>query len=237
MVMDSGKGISVIIPTLSEADHLPATLESVIRAGRSAELIVVDGGSADGTIAIARGFGARVLETKVRQRAAQMNLGAFQSRGETLFFLHGDTRIPQTAFAAVHSWMRHPRAVGGAFARRFDHPSYFLKLTCRLAEWRGRLNGWFLGDQGIFVRRTTFEHLKGFPPWEIFEDLEFSRRMAGEGKVRLLHPPVLSSGRRFGLHPMRCTWRDLVLTCRFLSHSHRRRRFWVQATDEAQTRN
>ena len=105
---------------------------------------------------------------------------------------------------------------GGAFFRRFNHPSLFLKFTCALADWRLRLFGWSLGVQGIFVKKSLFQQIGGFPEWDLFEDLEFSRRLVKFGKVVALGPPILTSGRRFGRNPIRRTIEDLILTWKYL---------------------
>lgn len=209
--------ISVIIPTANEARELPATLASLAATRARPEVLVVDAGSADGTPDLAVAAGARVLSTPRRQRAAQMNCGAAAARGEILLFLHADTRLNADSLAAVARAQARPEVVGGAFARRFAHPSRLLRLTGRLADWRGRWPGWFFGDQAIFARRAAFERLDGFREWDVFEDLDFSRRLRRLGRTVLLHPAILSSARRFQGHVARRVVRDFWLTCRYLA--------------------
>ncbi len=205
--------ISVIIPTHDEASHLPATLESIAGNPAAHEVLVVDAGSGDGTGELARTMGARVQLNVRRQRAFQMNAGAMQARGDALLFLHADTRLAPTALNQIESALREPDVVGGGFARRYDSRSLFLRATCLLAEVRSRLSGWFLGDQAIFVRREMFTALGGFRELDLFEDLDFSRRMRREGQVVTLRPPVVSSARRFTLRgPLRTTLSDFKLT-------------------------
>jgi GT2 family glycosyltransferase len=109
------------------------------------------------------------------------------------------------------------RVVGGAFSRRYDPPSLVLSLTCRVADWRGSLGGLFLGDQGIFVRRSVFERLEGFRDLLVFEDLDFSIRMKQQGRVIRLRSRVTSSARRFQRRgPLTTSWRDLRATWQFL---------------------
>lgn len=219
--------ISIVIPSLNEANQLPVTLAAIKanQCGREArvaspeiEVIMVDGGSIDDTAKLAATNGAHVLISPNSQRAAQMNLGARKARGDVLLFLHADTLLPATALRNIESALADPRVVGGGFARRFAAPSVFLRVTCLLAEWRGRALGWFLGDQGIFARRATFESLGGYPEIELFEDLAFSRRLTHAGRVVTLRPPVVSSARRFveqGAFVTTC--RDAWLTCRYLN--------------------
>lgn len=209
--------ISVIIPTCNEEGTLPATVASVRANSRPHEIIVVDAGSNDKTVAIARELGVMVEISAARQRAAQMNHGARRARGEILLFLHADTRLPKIAFERIEQCLALERIGGGAFARRFDSPSLLLKMTCLLAEMRNRAIGWHLGDQAIFVRRNLFEKLNGFAPWNRFEDLDFSRRLARIALVATLRPPVVSSARRFEKEgAARRTWRDFLLTMQYL---------------------
>jgi rSAM/selenodomain-associated transferase 2 len=174
-------------------------------------------GSFDATVDVALERGARVLSSSVRQRASQMNLGAQSAHGDIFLFLHADTRLPQNALEKIEYAMAKRRVVGGGFARRYYSPSWFLRSTSALAELRTRLSGWFLGDQAIFVQRETFKTLGGFRDFNLFEDLDFSRRMRSAGRVVTLRPPVISSARRFSLcRPWRTTWSDLRATWRYL---------------------
>jgi rSAM/selenodomain-associated transferase 2 len=209
--------ISVIIPTFNEACYLPATFDAIERNEGAHEVIVVDADSFDATIHVALEHGARVVWSSVRQRASQMNLGAQSARGDILLFLRADTRLPKNALQKIEYVIAKPHLVGGGFARRYDSPSWFLRGTCALAGMRARLIGWFLGDQAIFVRREVFKILGGFRHLNLFEDLDFSRRMRREGRVVTLRPPVISSARRFSLcRPWRTTWCDLSMTWRYL---------------------
>jgi len=210
--------ISVIIPAFNEAAELPGTLATLRTQEARHEVIVVDAGSTDGTADIAHAAGAKVIVCARRQRAAQMNLGATAARGDALLFLHADTHLAPGALRAIGAALRQRAVVGGGFARRYDSPSLFLRATCALAEARTRLCGWFLGDQAIFVRRTVFTALGGFSDWDVFEDLDFSRRLARAGRGVTLRPPVISAARRFTARgALRTTWRDLALTARYLT--------------------
>ena len=133
------------------------------------EVIVVDAASTDDTAAVAQRNGARVLRSSLKQRAAQMNLGAAQADGDILLFLHADTLVAATALEAIECAMKNPDVAGGSFVRRYDHPSRFLKITCRLADWRSSLCGMLLGDQGIFARKDIFKRLGGFSDRDDFE--------------------------------------------------------------------
>jgi rSAM/selenodomain-associated transferase 2 len=209
--------ISIIIPTFNEARYLPGTLKATERNQSRHEVIVVDAGSFDGTIEIALERGTQLISSSVRQRAIQMNLGAQSARGDVFLFLHADTRLPQNALVEIESALTKRSVVGGGFVRRYESPSWFLRGTCALAGIRTRLSGWFLGDQAIFLRAEVFKTLGGFRDLNLFEDLDFSRRMRREGQVVTLRPAVISSPRRFSAcHPWRRTWLDLLLTLRYL---------------------
>jgi len=212
--------ISIIIPTRDEAVHLPAALDALAANLRSCEVIVADGASGDATVDVAKVRGASVIQCATRQRATQLNAGARCARGDVLLFLHADTLLPPSGLERIEAALAHHEIVGGAFARRYDSPSFLLRVTCLLAEARCRWNGWFLGDQAIFVRREMFTTLGGFREYEIFEDLDFSRRLARAGRVVTLRPPVVSSARRFANGAWRRTCLDFAMTCRYLRGEH-----------------
>ena len=138
--------VSVIVPAWNEEAHLPACLRSVGVQRPGVDLMLADGGSTDRTVEIARDFGAGVVVSPVRQRAAQLNLAVQQARGEALLFLHADTTLPAGWWKNLKTALdADPMIAGGAFRRRFNHPSPWLRITCALADWRGRGGGIFLG--------------------------------------------------------------------------------------------
>lgn len=196
---------------------LGIALAGVESGGALLEIIVADGGSTDGTRGIAARAGAKVILSPRAQRAAQMNLGAQAAAGDVLLFLHADTQLPRGGIAQIAAALRDEQAGGGAFARRYASDSILLRFTCKLAEWRGAVFGWHLGDQAMFVRRTLFERLGGFAGLDVFEDLDFSRRLRRVSRTVTLRPPVVSHARRFeALGPAATTWRDLLLTLRYM---------------------
>jgi rSAM/selenodomain-associated transferase 2 len=209
--------ISIIIPALDESETLGAAMAAAHASTIAFELIVVDGGSSDKTVAIAEAAGANVIASSCRQRAHQLNLGARRAQGEILLFLHADTFLPRGALEKVVAALQTRAIAGGAFARRYASRSFLLNFTCRLALWRNRLIGWHLGDQAMFVRRHIFHQLGGFREVDVFEDLNFSRRLKRLGKVITLEPGVTSSARRFHRHGAALTTlRDVALTIRYL---------------------
>ncbi|MDQ1611433.1 MAG: hypothetical protein QOG00_1364 [Pyrinomonadaceae bacterium] len=193
--------ISVIIPTLDEAHSLGATLQAVARFGHDGrgrvEIIVVDGGSADATIEIAREHGAHRVIRSARGRGAQMHAGALAARGEVLWFLHADTLPPPDADARILDALRRDaRAVGGNFAISFDGTRFAARFLTWLYPQLRKL-GLYYGDSAIFVRARAYRKVGGFRPFPIFEDLDLVRRLKRRG--RLIHLParVVTSSRRF----------------------------------------
>lgn len=209
--------VSVIIPTLDEADSLGQTIPLVRSAELSFEIVVVDAGSSDDTCSIAARAGARVVHSVRRQRAYQLNLGAQHARSPILLFLHADTLLPDGALHAIIAALENPEIFGGAFTRRYASQSLVLRSTCFLAQCRNRLIGWHLGDQAMFVRRASFFQLGGFREVARFEDLDFSRRLRRFGRTVTLSSCVTSSPRRFDRYgPAGTTARDCALTISYL---------------------
>lgn len=190
---------SIIVPVYNERATLPDFLERMARHlesdRRGSELILVDGGSDDGSVELARRAGWRVHHSE-RGRASQMNAGARQASGDLLLFLHVDTRLPSGALGRVRRTIEDG-AVGGWFDVRLDSDRPLLRLTGRLITWRSRLTGVASGDQAIFVARDAFEKLGGYAPLPLFEDLDLCRRMKRLGRVVSLDPPVVTSCRRW----------------------------------------
>ena len=187
--------LSVIIPALDEAREIGATVDAAARVRGGAEVIVVDGGSADETVAVARAHGARVIESP-RGRGAQMHAGALAARGEVFWFLHADTLAPSDAAECIERALRDPRAVGGNFRIRFDGASG----AARFLTWlypRLRLLGLAYGDSGLFVRRAAYERAGGFRPFPIFEDLDLLRALWKQGRFVQADGYVVTSSRRF----------------------------------------
>ena len=185
--------LSIIVPTLNEAGQIVAALQATRAAAPGAELIVVDGGSADRTPELARPY-AHVLSAR-RGRAAQMNAGAMLARGEVLLFQHADTLMPPGALGMVRGALASPQVIGGAFAIRFDQPGWMYERMGRDTSTRS-LSGSYTGDQCMFVRRDVFWRVGGYPALEIMEDVELSHMLRRLGPVRLIDTPVVTSARR-----------------------------------------
>ena len=187
--------ISIIIPTLNEAENLRSTLLSAEK-GSNAEIIVVDGGSTDETVELAKSFGVRVLTTATG-RAGQVNVGALAASGDVLLFLHGDTRLPPGFHQHVQGIMARPGTVVGAFSLVIDGTEFGLRIIEKLANFRSRFFQMPYGDQAIFLRADLFHTVGGFPDMVIMEDFVLMKRIKKEGRVAIAPVPVKTSARRW----------------------------------------
>ena len=204
--MASGR-VSVVIPALDEAERLPPLLGTLRREAELAEIIVADGGSGDGTPALARALGARLVASE-RGRGQQLRAGAGAASGEILLFLHADSVFPAGGLAALCAALdRDPRVLGGNFLAVFDGESGFARRLTRFYAWLRRF-ALYYGDSGIFVRRAVYEGLGGFKPMPLMEDYEFVRRLERAGPtIRIDTPPLVTSSRKFvGRHPVAIFW-------------------------------
>jgi rSAM/selenodomain-associated transferase 2 len=187
--------VSIILPVLEESSTLASVLHPLV-GQPDVELIVVDGGSLDGTVDVARQFTAKVFKG-ARGRANQMNFGALQSKGDILLFLHGDTALPPSALERVRRALSDETIVGGAFRLRIASTCRALKVVAWGANFRSRLLGLPYGDQALFVRRSVFEEIGGFAPWPLMEDVDLARRLRRAGRMILLPEAVTTSARRW----------------------------------------
>ena len=185
--------ISVVIPALNEASLIDATLASIATQTPPWEILVVDGGSTDGTVSKCISQ-ATVLHAE-QGRARQMNHGWRAACGETVFFLHADTALPEKAFDCIREVLSDPCAESGTFRLKFDTRGPILDFygMCTALD----LPFICFGDRGLFVRRSVLEAVEGFPDIPIFEDLQLVRLLHRRGGFRFLSIPVTTSARRY----------------------------------------
>jgi len=202
--------LSIIIPTWNEAANISA---AVMRAREldPHEVLVADGGSSDGTLETASGLPCRVIRTP-RGRAVQQNLAAAAASGDVLLFLHADCWLAAPGRMQMEQALRSPRIPGGAFRHRIDSAGLLFRAietgdSLRVASLRIAY-----GDQGIFLRRTIFERLGGFPDVRLMEEILLMRRLKHFGRLALLPGPLHCSPRRWLRHgPIRQTLRNWLL--------------------------
>ena len=191
--------LSIVIPALNEAAGIEAVLQALqpLRA-RNIELVLADGGSRDRTAALARPWVDAAVDAP-RGRALQMNAGAAQARADVLLFLHADTRLPPLADVLVLQAVnrRGGGACWGRFDVRIEGRPWMLRVVAWLMNLRSRLSGIATGDQAMFVRRTTFAEVGGFPALALMEDIALSSRLQKIGPPACLRERALTSGRRW----------------------------------------
>ncbi|MGB3551282.1 MAG: TIGR04283 family arsenosugar biosynthesis glycosyltransferase [Candidatus Binatus sp.] len=190
------KTLSAIVPMLNEAASIASTLGALRRGAPDAEIVVVDGGSIDSSVAIAQPLCDTLIGAS-RGRAHQMNAGARASHGDALVFVHADTLVPSSFAADIASALSDPAVVGGRFDVRLDSAALAYRVIGAMISLRSRISRTGTGDQAIFVRREVFDRLGGFPDLELCEDLEFARRLKRAGRIACLRARVTTSARRW----------------------------------------
>lgn len=192
---DAAPALSIIVPVLDEAAALPALLAQLApwRAAGD-EVLVADGGSRDGSAALAAAGSDRVVHA-ARGRALQMNAAAAVARGRVLWFVHADSRIEpalRSALIDTDGW--------GRCDVRIDDPAPVFRIIESAMNLRSRLSGIATGDQGLFVTRDLFERAGGFAPLALMEDIELSRRLRRLARPRCLRARITTSARRWRRH-------------------------------------
>jgi rSAM/selenodomain-associated transferase 2 len=188
--------VSIIVPVFNEASGIVEFLKSLAAVQTEAlEIILVDGGSVDQTLALASPYADRVLQS-AKGRALQMNAGATVARGSVLLFLHADTQLPNGALQLIDRVITQG-ASWGRFDVSIDGRSPWLKLVSTLMNWRSRLSGIATGDQAMFVTRVAFDAVGGFAPIALMEDIALSTALKKLGHAACLSQRVVTSGRRW----------------------------------------
>jgi len=209
--------LSIIVPLLNEADNLPELMAHIVRLDPAPQqVILVDGGSVDGSVAITNNvlksteidqsaINWRIIESTVG-RAQQMNAGAILATGDVLLFLHADTELPADAIDNVqqavvqYDW--------GRFDVRLDSHEPLLKIVGLMINQRSRLMGIATGDQAIFIKKSLFEQIGGYPDQPLMEDIELCKRLKKIAQPACLKSKVITSARRWQQHG---TWRTIFL--------------------------
>lgn len=187
--------VSIIVPVFNEAPLIRPFLAHLRERAAGAEVIVADGGSTDGTAELAAELSHRVVHGEPG-RAAQMNAGAVVARGEILWFLHADVKVPLQCLTEIERVMNNPHVVGGFFRIRLPR-GFIYRLTDSFAHYAGILLRMRCGDHGIFCQRTAFVDVGGFPEVPLMEDVEFFRRLLRSGRVVCSEKRIVVSPRRY----------------------------------------
>lgn len=221
--------LSIIIPTLNEEHSLGGTLASF--SGHGFEVIVVDGGSEDGTVEIARQHNSVVLISN-RGRGIQQHTGASHAGGDVLLFLHADTSLPRGFETMIEEALSHPGVVYGAFHLRHHPSTPFLNLVALMANLRCLLMKMPYGDQALFMRRSDYLRVGGFKDLPIMEDVDLVRRLNRIGRFKLTRGRVKTSARRYDKEGIiYATIRNWSLIIRYLlgQSPHRLHRLYSDA--------
>lgn len=192
--------LSVIIPALNEAEYIQSTLVPLqsMRA-RGVEVVLVDGGSDDETVSLARPFTDRVIRS-ARGRAQQMQAGVAISSGRVLWFLHADTRVPDNADQLILAALENGLFGWGRFDVTLSGGQVLLEAVAWMMNQRSRLTGIATGDQGIFVRRDIYDCIGGFQSIPLMEDIALSRALKQHSRPACIKQKIESSPRRWHKH-------------------------------------
>ena len=208
--------VSVIVPVFNEAESIVRTLESLCNRDMVPEIIVVDGGSTDGSVNAARKYASQVIVSP-KGRGTQQDTGARLAHGDVLVFLHADTQLPDGYDRLIGQVLDDPAVVFGAFSLAIHPPSFGRNLVALGANLRSRILKLPYGDQALFMRRSTYIQSGGFRPWPIMEDVDLVQRLNKKGAFRLIRTPVKTSARRWEEEtPLFTTLRNWILMTRYI---------------------
>ena len=187
--------ISIIVPVLNEEKSIENTLRQLYSLNGQKEIIVVDGGSSDNTVQIASKLSTVIQSEK--GRANQMNKGAKAASGDTLWFVHSDSKVSKDSLKGIEQAVSQGYTCGGFSLYFYDYDTRFMKFISKTSNWRAKYLGLYFGDQGIFVKKDIFDSLDGYKEMELMEDWELSKRLHKTEKMKMLDIKIGTSARRF----------------------------------------
>jgi rSAM/selenodomain-associated transferase 2 len=188
--------ISIIIPVINEASTIQKCLLQ-FQNKQNQEVIIVDGGSADNTIELVKKQGFKVVQSEVKKRSYQMNLGAKEAQGDILLFLHSDTILPNNYLSSIHNILAKQNTIAGAFRLQIDDGKQSFRFLETMVNLRSHLCSLPYGDQGIFIQKSIFKQIGGFPDFPIMEDFALIKILQKKGKIRIADDAVITSARRW----------------------------------------
>ena len=192
--------LSIIIPTLNEADYIEDTIEHLRKNSIAEhEIIVVDSGSTDSTCEVAKNLGLKVLNCQRNSlgKSQLLNQAANYASGDVLLFLDADTLVPPEFDKSIVFVLSNPSVVGGAFEFALDGPEFGLRVVELINRTRYRIRQRYYGDQGVFVRSRIFERVGGYPEIALFESAYLCKNLRREGELKLIKKRIKTSPRRF----------------------------------------
>jgi len=189
--------ISIIIPTINEANNLPLLLSDLSTIHKDGEIIIVDCGSKDKTIDIANIYGAKVFISKERNRGLQLNIGAMNSRGDWLIFLHADTRLTHDWFEKINLVFKGGKNYIYYFKFKINNKKIIYRFLEILVNFRSKYFKQPYGDQGLIIHRTTYFKNNGFRKIPLMEDIDFLRRLNNKKDLKQLNLPIFISSRKW----------------------------------------
>ena len=189
--------ISIIIPTINEANNLPLLLSDLSFIQKEGEIIIVDCGSKDKTIDVANIYGAKVYKSKERNRGLQLNIGAKNSRGDWLMFLHADTRLTHDWFRKINSFLKGNKNSIYYFTFKINNKKIVYRVLEILVNFRSRFFKQPYGDQGLIIHKTTYLKNNGFRKIPLMEDVDFLRRLNKTKDLKQINLPIFISSRKW----------------------------------------
>ena len=189
--------ISIIIPTLNEANNLPLLLSDLSNMDKEGEIIIVDCGSEDKTIDVANIYGAKVYRSKEKNRGLQLDIGAKNSKGEWLIFLHADTRLTHDWFRKINSVFKGDKNYIYYFKFKIYHKKMIFRVLEILVNLRSRFFKQPYGDQGLIIHKTNYLKNNGFKKIPLMEDVDFLRRLKNKRNLKQLNLPIFISSRKW----------------------------------------
>ena len=189
--------ISIIIPTLNEANNLPLLLSDLLTTYKEEEIIIVDCGSEDRTIDVANIYGAKVYRSKEKNRGLQLDIGAKNSKGEWLIFLHADTRLTHDWFRKINSVFKGDKNYIYYFKFKINHKKMIFRVLEILVNFRSKFFKQPYGDQGLIIHKTNYFKNNGFRKIPLMEDVDFLRRLKNKKDLKQLNLPIFISSRKW----------------------------------------